>query len=330
VLHHFSSGRRWPRRARLPYRFYRPRLEQLESRVAPATITVTTASLSHQPGETTFLDALGQANQDPGLDTIKFNMPGPGPHVISEKNYGFDPNRIIYPVIIDATLGLNFTPTTPQIVLDVPNIGIDILPTAAGSTIRGLAITTSFSPWFTGIRLQGSGNYIEGNTIGFDPSGTVPSGATDPDIPTAGILVQSAGNTIGGPAPDPTGGSSAFDPGNVIGGNTYGIFIDGPFGGTETTIQGNKIGMRGDGSTPAPNVEGILVYSSDGNTIGGSAATRNVVSGNSNTNIELRGYCWDLGSGCSGCFRHRPGSRCPACRPPLRVPWSWRIPQGAG
>src|SRR5882724_4188846 len=57
----------------------RPSLEILEDRLAPAVFTVTTANDS---GAGSLRVALTSANMSAGADTIQFNIPGAGTHVI--------------------------------------------------------------------------------------------------------------------------------------------------------------------------------------------------------------------------------------------------------
>jgi CSLREA domain-containing protein len=106
-----------------------------------------------------------------------------------------------------------------------------------------------------------SGNTIQGNRIGTNAAGTAA-------IPNAiqGIAVRSGANanTIGGT----TAGAL-----NLISGNTQdGIFIADP-GSDNNVVQGNAIGTDVTGINPIPNgFTGILTASSNGNTIGGTAA----------------------------------------------------------
>src|SRR5262249_41692755 len=57
--------------------FTKPRVEALESRVAPATFTVTSLADS---GAGSLRDALAKADNRLGPDTIKFKLPAPPPH----------------------------------------------------------------------------------------------------------------------------------------------------------------------------------------------------------------------------------------------------------
>ena len=113
---------------------------------------------------------------------------------------------------------------------------------------------------------------IQGNYIGLNANGTVLANTGN------GILCGSNGNTIGG---------TSAGAGNVISGNANGIVITAPF----NNVQGNFIGTDPTGTTAIPNVsDGILISSTNGNTIGGNTtASRNVISGNALAGISFTG-----------------------------------------
>lgn len=81
------------------------------------------------------------------------------------------------------------------------------------------------------------------------------------------------------------GGDDA-DASNVIGGNQYGIRID---GSNANQVSGNMIGVAADGRTAAPNlVHGLLIINSADNLIGGaSGGARNVIAANGRYGIYL-------------------------------------------
>ncbi len=136
------------------------------------------------------------------------------------------------------------------------------------------------------VSLGGSGNTIQGNTIGLDAAGmAVPAGAVQP----IGVFLNAAANnTIGGTAP----GS-----GNLISGNTtgnpstpsYGISIFGQSGGEalDNAVEGNLIGTNAAGGalptvagTPVQTI-GVVMNTSAGNVIGGlRPSARNGIGGN--------------------------------------------------
>ena len=117
-------------------------------------------------------------------------------------------------------------------------------------------------------------NRIEGNWIGLDSTGA--AAMANP----YGILVQSAGNTIGG------AGSGA---GNIVSGNQDGIVLWGP-SASANQILGNRIGLSASGSSAIGNTfDGIrLENGASGNTLGGaSAGLRNVISGNGRDGVRI-------------------------------------------
>jgi hypothetical protein len=101
---------------------------------------------------------------------------------------------------------------------------------------------------------------VEGNFIGTDASGAAGLGTRGDGI----WLHRAPSNTIGGAAPGA---------GNLISGNTYGVFI---FSGaaSNNTVQGNRIGTQADGVNPLPNVFGVVFAAgASGNLIGGRLAS---------------------------------------------------------
>jgi titin len=113
-----------------------------------------------------------------------------------------------------------------------------------------------------GVDLRAPGNSVQGNLIGPDLTGTIALGNG------CGIYLadSAANNTIGGTTPGT---------GNVISGNTLpggywgGIFMQGP-GVTGNRVQGNLIGTDLTGTQPLGNTEGIVIFRSSNNTIGGA------------------------------------------------------------
>lgn len=142
-------------------------------------------------------------------------------------------------------------------------------------TVRGLQI---YSFQRTGIVVETgtTGATIQGCYIGTN-------GTTDLGNGEYGIYADtSSSNTIGG-----TGAGE----GNVISGNQQsGIAINGS-GGTASanTIIGNLIGLNAAGASAMGNDgDGVTITNADANTIGGgTAAARNVISGNSGAGIMV-------------------------------------------
>ena len=129
-----------------------------------------------------------------------------------------------------------------------------------------------------GIRIQTTGNLVEGDFIGTDASGTVaqPNGEN-------GIEIQADSNTIGGSIAGARGMISG--PGDLISGNKNdGILIE----ASRNVVEGDFIGTNASGTgTLLYQVAGVYVQSSD-NTIGGpTAAYGNLVSGNQHDGVVV-------------------------------------------
>ncbi len=183
--------------------------------------------------------------------------------------------------------------------LDGPGAGagVDGLTLGAGSggsTIKGLDISNFAG---NGIVIQSNGNFIVGNFIGVDPTGTAraPNG-TFPNSGDGIRILNASNNQIGS--------TNAGDR-NVVSGNALGgIHIVGTLAtpATGNIIQGNFVGVATDGvssvgnrTEPAPapgsaegnNLFGIEISGGNLNTIGGTAAgARNVVGFNAD-GIEI-------------------------------------------
>ncbi len=234
-----------------------------------ATLIVSNTSAS---GPGSFQQAIIDANATNGLDTIVFQIPGAGVHTIAPTN-ALPP--ITDSVVIDGTTQPGFA-GTPLIELNGSSAGNnDGLRLQVGSsTIRGLAINRFAG---TGIHLFGpSGtNFIQGDFIGTDPSGSIARGNGDEGIWLSG----STGNLIGG-----TGTNR-----NVIAANLdAGVYL---LNSASNTIQGNLIGLNASGTVALGNANnGIYLINAPGNLVGGTApGARNVVSGNGGSGLYLDG-----------------------------------------
>ncbi len=232
-----------------------------------------------------------QVNDNVGAgiaDSILFNIPGPGPHVItltaslptitdggtiidgySEPDSAVNTNPLAFNGII-------------AVVLDgtgmAPGAGMRIEST--NNVVRGINFQNISVPGVTAIHLSGSGadnNRIEGNLIGTNATGAAAAGNYYGFVINAGAN----NNTIGGPA---------LADRNVISGNAgIGIWISNS-GTTANSVINNLIGLNAAGTAALANaVSGILINDgSSNNFIGGTLATeRNVISGNSRHGIEI-------------------------------------------
>ncbi len=153
---------------------------------------------------------------------------------------------------------------------------------APGNTIGGIAPGSgnlASGNDAAGVQIVGRdavANLVLGNTLGAAAGGfgrPLPRVATD--VQDLGLLVNDAPLTF-----------AAF---NFIGGNQVGINLAG-FNATGNLVASNLIGVGPDGRTAVPNVVGVYVNGSPGNTIGGVATgLGNVISGNTSTGVIVFG-----------------------------------------
>lgn len=221
-----------------------------------------------------------------GLDAIEFNITG-GCAVPCTITPGSALPAITAPVILNGYSQPGASANTLSIVNDAVlkieldgttagGVGLTLAAGSGGSTIRGLVINRFGSA----ILVQSAGNFVNGNFIGIDPTGTIARGNT-----SHAVDITSANNIIGGTTPASR---------NVISGSNLqqsraGIRSTGS-GATGNTIQGNYIGTNAAGTAAIANWFGILCETGGGHTIGGTATgAGNVVSGNSNTGVSLSG-----------------------------------------
>lgn len=212
---------------------------------ANSPIVVTTTADS---GAGSLRQAIIDANDASGLDTISFDIPGDGPHRLDVKTAL---PEITGPVVIDATTEPGYDGTRPLVEVYGANLssaGLTIR--AAGSTVRGLSVTG----WAAiGVRVFADDVVVEDSWIGVSPGErAVPNGSM-------GI----SGN-----------GSRATVQRNVISGNNgSGVFWN---PATDVVIRANRIGTTPDGTGALGNTDhGIVVVGSGSSAfaIGGPSET---------------------------------------------------------
>jgi hypothetical protein len=164
--------------------------------------------------------------------------------------------------------------------------GILVAPTGAKSTIEGLDI---FDFSLNQIELQGGGDIVAGNQVGFDNTGS-------PARSPVGVKIERSNASL-------IGGLSAGAR-NVISGNVgsgvdilgsvsnpaTGNFVEGNFVGTDAS----GVGADGNGRAGAhAQLGAVQISGGDGNTIGGALAqARNVISGNG-AGVDIRNGAQD-------------------------------------
>lgn len=229
-----------------------------ESSANTAALTLAVINTNND-GPGSLREAILNANASVGLDTIVFNIPGSGPHVINPQTML---PEITDPVVIDGTTQPGYA-GSPVIVLDGNGLSdaSGLVIRAGGSTVRGLAIVR----FGIGIVLRdGDNNVIQGNYLGIDPTGSALGNNT-------AINISSSKNFIGGITAATR---------NIISGNRFGISV----AGNDNGIHGNFIGTNAAGTEAIPNAEwGVLLGSGLGtnNLVGGAApGAGNLISGN--------------------------------------------------
>jgi titin len=199
-------------------------------------------------------------------------------------------------VISGNWMGGIFVTNSTGIVLQGNRIGVDPTGTMAlsntsdgitiadagsnliGGTVSGAANVISGNLG-NGVLLYGGamGNLIQGNYIGTDVSGRAALSNA-----LAGVLIESAGNTVGGLADGAR---------NVISGNGLdGVWLAAA-GATSNFVTGNFIGTDITGTSPLANARGgVGISDASGNTVGGSSqGAGNVISGNGDAGIYVMG-----------------------------------------
>jgi titin len=306
-----STRRRKGRPAAPPFR---PRLEELERRLAPAVFTVSTTNDS---GGGSLRQAILNADAAPGLDTINFSI-GSGRQTITLQS----PLPFVTdPVILDGTTQPGYA-GSPLIDLDglALSNGNGLVVTAGGTLVRGLAVTD-----FGGIGIllaQNGGDVVVGNAVGApnqaNAFGVVVAGGGADQIAgnvidsnqfygltlnnTAGDVVS--GNLVGvnaaataaagnGAAGVTLNGAATGNVliGNVIGGNkVFGVLLYGP-GVTGNLLAGNYVGLNPAGTVLGNGFAGVaLGAGASGNMVGGpTPAYRNVISGNTADGVYVAG-----------------------------------------
>jgi uncharacterized protein YjbI with pentapeptide repeats len=160
---------------------------------APAAFVVTN---TQDAGAGSLRAAIEAANAAVGPQGIAFKIPGIGPFTIA-------PLKPLPPltnaIVIDATTQPGYA-GVPLVNLSGASLPIDsngLVTTAAGSTIRGLALHSFRTGNLAGgnlVVLNGPFSIVSGNYLGVDSSGTSPLPSNN------GVVGNSSGNVVGGGA----------------------------------------------------------------------------------------------------------------------------------
>ncbi len=248
------------------------------SRVAHALVF--TVINTNDSGAGSLRQAITNANNQAGADTIEFLISGAGVHTITPLS--------VLPTITEAvtidgysqpgasantlTLGDNAV-----ILIELNGNGAafaGLIITGGNTTVRGLAINRfNGNGPANGITITtNGGNHIEGCFIGLNPAGT-----TDLSNSRIGLDVESAGNTIGG---------TAAAARNLIVSAELAIWLP-PDNAGGNIIQGNYIGTDKTGNVGLGTTSFVEIKTPN-NTFGGTASgARNVLG--ANTGLRLNG-----------------------------------------
>lgn len=240
-----------------------------------ATFTVTN---TNDGGTGSLRQAIIDANAIPNSDIV-FNITGSPISGV----WTIKPNNPLPAITANSTTIDGGTQTTfagntntngPEVVINGSIAGISdgLLIQAGSCDIKNLVINNFRDG--AGVYVWGpfTNNRVMGCYIGTDPSGT--SAVRN----LYGVRLDSASSSL-------IGGTTTSVR-NIISGNTYGVYV--AFG-SSNLIQGNYIGTDRTGTVQVANSSGVsLATCGPDNSIGGaSAATRNLISGNS-VNIDLQ------------------------------------------
>jgi CSLREA domain-containing protein len=271
------------------------------------TGTTFTVNSTNDPGtgagcdaaECSLREAINAANNNPGADTINFNIPD-DPTTSTDDVKTIRPNgppgsfAITDTVTIDGYTQPGASKNTqaqgndakPLIELDGTNAGAGVeglfmFGSASNSVVKGLVINRYGSGM--GIRIAGgTGTRLEGNFIGTDASGTQGLGND------MGVWVEGANNFVGGAKPEMR---------NVISDNFMGVTIAGS-GATGNKVEGNFIGTKKDGTDGnlGNTIEGVRIAGGSNNVVGGidtnpadSDNPANIIAFNGSTDFEPTG-----------------------------------------
>ncbi len=243
-----------------------------ESVISASTSAVVDAPVflvtnTNNAGAGSFRQAIIDANNSAGADTIRFDIAGSGPHVINLTSFV----HITDTVFIDGTTEPDYAGagSVPVVVIDGGGGSMDGLffsSSADNSVVRGLMLR-DFAYQIIDIDAGATGISIVGNYIGsFSTSGSVDTSQLGG---VGAVWVAGTDNIIGGP--------TLADRNYILSPTNTNVMID----GDNNVVQGNYIGVNASGSYRASTGNGISVINgADGNTIGGpTAAHGNVVAG---------------------------------------------------
>lgn len=238
----------------------------VETRAASAPFVVTNTNDS---GPNSFRQAILDANANPDIDTITFDLPAnPQPTIRLES---------ALPNITQTVTIIGFVQPNVRVELDGTMVaGSGITIRANNSVVRGLVINRFggngiFLDSINGGSAQN--NFVEGNFIGTDSLGT-----TDLGNGGDGVAIRENQSSEGGTRFNLIGGTSV-EARNIISGNQVrGVFISGS--SSMCSVTGNYIGTDVSGDKPLGNSgEGVALINSLNNKLLSNVISANLSDG---------------------------------------------------
>ncbi len=220
--------------------------------------------------ECTLREALIQANSTTALDTISFNIPGAGPHVITLKAALQPVNQaLLLDGFTQPGTSCDTFPTALKIVINGSGLAggeTGLTLNAPNSIVRGVVVQRFPSH---GVVVQAGGNSLYCNYVGTNSDGSIDLGNGG-----IGVYVNNGGN------------NSIYA--NLISGNgSFGVYVGGA-SASGNRLYTNRIGTNLAGTSALANdAEGIMLVNAANTTIGGIGG--NVVSGNKGYGISVGG-----------------------------------------
>ncbi len=215
-----------------------------------------------------------------------YTQPGANPNTLAAGD-----NAVLKIELSGSNEGTNVSNISPP--YGIPSLaGVGLAIEATNSTVEGLDFT-GFSAY--AIWLIGGENTLEGNFIGTDVSGSVAMpNSTGPqyqyNTPNGSVMVNSAGNIIGGTDPGSRNIISGSGADGVVVEDSFAPFtwfFPGPVTGNQ--IEGNFLGTDATGSKALGNASDdvAILYHAVDTTVGGTApGARNIISGATGTHYE--------------------------------------------
>lgn len=238
--------------------------------------TIFTVVNTNDSGPGSLRQAIIDANADTFRDLIQFDIPGPGPSVITPAS---DLPSITAAVILDGTSEPNFNGTPiVEIFGNGTGRGIEFFGSdTAGSQLLGLSLH-GFSSGGAVEIVDTSTIEVKGNYFGLRADGS-----TSPFSSSEGVRIQDSTDVI-------VGGPSVADRNVIANGVTSGITVTGS-SSDNNIIEGNFIGTNRFGFAAVGNLDGVIVRAGAKNTqIGVAGGAPNVISGNTGRGISVADF----------------------------------------